>query len=106
MARTLAQACLLLGVLEARPARLLRLLTAQPAVSTALVASAVAEVVDNDTAAAGAGWRGVVAAVDEGAWLVALLDALLARLRRPDGHRPMASAEGRRAYQLRLLAAA
>ena len=103
-------------MLEANPTRLFRLLAAQPGLGAALVAAAVAEAAgaaeatepsipgdggDGGDGGGGGGGGGGGSGRAEPAelWLVALLDALLARLRRPEGRTERA--DGRRAHHVR-----
>jgi hypothetical protein len=85
-------------VLEANPTRLFRLLAAQPGLGAALVAAAVAEAADAAEAEASkhAGGGGGAGGGEEPGelWLLTLLDALLARLRRPEGRPSRADVEG------------
>lgn len=86
-------------MLEANPTRLFRLLAAQPGLGAALVAAAVAEAADAAEAAEASEPGDGGEAEPPELWLVALLDALLARLRRPEGR--AARAGGRRAHHVR-----
>ena len=98
-------------MLEANPTRLFRLLAAQPGLGAALVAAAVTEAADaaeaiepskpgdGGDAGGGGGGGGGGGAEPAELWLVVLLDALLARLRRPEGR--AARADGRRAHHVR-----
>ena len=102
-------------MLEANPTRLFRLLAAQPGLGAALVAAAVAEAAGaaeatepskpgdggdgGDGGGGGGGGGGSGRAEPAELWLVALLDALLARLRRPEGRTERA--DGRRAHHVR-----
>ena len=86
-------------MLEANPTRLFRLLAAQPGLGAALVAAAVAEAADAAEAAEASDPGDGGEAEPPELWLVALLDALLARLRRPEGR--AARADGRRAHHVR-----
>ena len=91
-------------MLEANPTRLFRLLAAQPGLGAALVAAAVTEAADaaeaiepSEPGDGGDGGGGGAETAE--LWPVALLDALLARLRRPEGR--TARADGRRAHHVR-----
>lgn len=86
-------------MLEANPTRLFRLLAAQPGLGAALVAAAVAEAADAAEAAEASEPGDGGEAEPPELWLVALLDALLARLQRPEGR--AARADGRRAHHVR-----